>query len=89
MEIINIRKIRLLIKEQQKLYENAKICYISKEQLGDKYAKDKNYRKVRGNCHYAGEYRGAAHNICNLKYSEPKEISIVFHNGLTMIIIKE
>ena len=28
-----------------------------------------------------GKYRGAAHNICNLRYKVPKEISIVFHNG--------
>ena len=28
-----------------------------------------------------GEYRGAAHTICNLKYSVPKTTAIVFHNG--------
>ena len=36
--------------------------------------------KVRDHCHYTGEYRGAAYRICNLKYSEPKESFIVFHN---------
>ena len=30
-----------------------------------------------------GKYRGAAHNIHNLRYKIPKEISIVFHNGST------
>ena len=40
----------------------------------------KNY-KVRDHCHYTGKYRGAAHNICNLRYKVPKEIPIVFHNG--------
>ena len=24
--------------------------------------------KVRDHCHYTGKYRGAAHNICNLRY---------------------
>ena len=43
--------------------------------------KDKKYRKLRDYCHYAGEYRGAAQSICNLKYSVPKTINIVFHNG--------
>ena len=43
--------------------------------------KDKKYCKVRDHCHYTGEYKGAAHNICNLKYSVPKKILIVFHNG--------
>ena len=39
-----------------------------------------------------GEYRSAAHSICNLKYSVPKEIPIVFHNGSNYnyhFIIKE
>ena len=51
----------------------------------------KNY-KVRGHCHYTGKYRGAAHNMCNLRYKVPKEIPIVFHNGSTYdyhFIIKE
>ena len=39
-----------------------------------------------------GKYRGAAHNICNLRYKAPKEIPVVFHNGSTYdyhFIIKE
>ena len=28
-----------------------------------------------------GKYRDAAHNICNLKFSVPGKILIVFHNG--------
>ena len=43
--------------------------------------KDKKYRKVRDHCHYAGRYRGAAHSICNLKYSVPRKILIIFRNG--------
>ena len=39
-----------------------------------KYVKYKSYCKVRDHCHYAGEYRGATHSICNLKYSIPKDI---------------
>ena len=48
--------------------------------------------KVRDHCNYTGKYRGAAHNICNLRYKIPKEIPIVFHNGSTYdyhFIIKE
>ena len=51
----------------------------------------KNYN-IRDHCHYTGKYRRAAHNICNLRYKVPKEISIVFHNGSTYdyhFIIKE
>ena len=43
--------------------------------------KDKRYCKIRDHCHYAGEYTGAAHSICNLKYYLPKKIPKVFHNG--------
>ena len=44
----------------------------------------KKYCKVKDHCHYTGEYWGAAHSICNLKYSVSKQIIIVFH-----FIIKE
>ena len=67
-------------KEQHQSYENANICYICKERFEYKYAKDRKYRKFNDNSHYTGENTGAAHSICNLKFSVPKEISIVFHN---------
>ena len=41
------------------------------KQIESKYLKDKKYRRVRDHCHYIGEYRAAAHNICNLKQSIP------------------
>ena len=60
---------------------NAKICYVCRERFEDKYAKDKKYCNVRDYCYYTGEQRGPTYNICNLKYSIPKEITIIFHNG--------
>ena len=42
---------------------------------------NKKYHKVKDHCHYTGKYRGAAHDICNLRYKIPKEIPVVFHNG--------
>ena len=70
------KKMKLLTEEQKESYENSKICYICKEEL-----EDKKYCKVRDHCHYTGEYRGAVHSICNLKYSVPKNVHIVFQNG--------
>ena len=61
--------------------ENAEICYVYRKKFENKYSKDKKYRKVRVHCHYTGEYKVAAHSICNLKYSVPKKIHIFFHNG--------
>ena len=72
---------KLLTKEQQESYENAKICYICKEKCKNKQLKDKKYCKVRDHCHHTGEYRGAVNSKCNIKYSVIKEILIVFHNG--------
>ena len=46
-----------------------------------KVAKDKKYCEVRIHCCCTGEYRGAAHSICNLNFNVLKEILIVFHNG--------
>ena len=83
---------KLLTKEQQESRENAKICYICKEKLEYKFAKDEKYRKVRNHCHYTGEYRSAAYTICNLKFGVPKDISIVLHSGSKFdyhFIIKE
>ena len=75
---------------KEKIYHNKKeICYICKKEF-DK--NDKKYYKVRGHCHYTGKYRGAAHDIRNLRYKIPKEIPVVFHNGSTYdyyFIIKE
>ena len=69
----------LLTKEQQKSNENEKIC---KGKLKKKkHSKNKKYYKNESHCHYAGEHRNAVHSICNLTYSVPKEIYIVFHNG--------
>ena len=75
---------------KEEIYHNRqKICYICKKEFDNN---DKQQQKVRDHCHYRGKYRGAAHNICNLRYKGPKEIPAVFHNGSTYdyhFIIKE
>ena len=51
MKIIYFKKktMKLLTKEQQESYQNAKICYLCKEKFEIKYVKDKKYRKIYGN----------------------------------------
>ena len=73
-----------LTKEEEDNYNKENICYICK--------KDFNNDKVRDHCHFTGKYRGAAHNMCNLRYKIPKNIPVIFHNGSTYdyhFIIKE
>ena len=83
------KKIIPLTKEEKINYNDQQICYICKKEFEKSYKK---HHKVRDHCHYTGKYRGAAHNICNLRYKVPKEIPVVFHNGSTYdyhFIIKE
>ena len=57
------KKMKLLTEEQKESKENAKICYICKENFENKYLKDNKYCWVRDHCHYTSEYRSAAHRI--------------------------
>ena len=35
---------------------------------------------VRDHSHLSGKFRGAAHEVCNLKYKVPKFFPVAFHN---------
>ena len=84
MKIIDYEKKEMmpLTNEENKSYENQKLCYIWKKGFSTD-ALNKKYHKKRDHCHYTGKFRGAAHIICNLRYKTPKEIPIVFHDGST------
>ena len=59
-----------LISKERKLHCKQKICYICKKGVSTD-DDNKKYHKVRDHCHYTGEYRGAATDICNLRYKTP------------------
>ena len=46
MIIFKNKNMKLLAKEQEESYENAKICYICEEKFKNKYFKDKRHGKV-------------------------------------------
>ena len=89
-KIINYEtKKMILLTTEENIYHNKEICYICKIECNNN---DKKNYKVRDHCHYTGKNRGAAHNICHLRYKVPKDIPIVFYNGSTYdyhFIIKE
>ena len=92
-KIINYEKKEMipLTKIGEKKHNKQEVCYICKKGFSTDDS-NKKYHKVRDHCHYTGKYRGAAHDICNLRYKIPKEIPVVFHNGSTYdyhFIIKE
>ena len=41
----------------------------------------KSKRKTKDHCHYTRKFRGAAHNICNLRCKVPENIPILIHNA--------
>ena len=61
-------------KKERVMFKKATECWICK----DEFTKDS--KKVRDHCHFTGKYRGAAHDICNLKYKKPNFTPVVFHN---------
>ena len=81
-KIINYEKKKndSINKKEEKNHNKQKVCYICKKEFNTD-PNDKKHHKVNDHCHYTGKYRGAVHNICNLRYRIPKEIPIVFHNG--------
>ena len=70
-----------LTTEEKKIHRQQKVCYKCKKGFSTDGDDNKKYFKIRDHCHHTGKYRGAAHDICNLRYKIPKEISVVFHNG--------
>ena len=54
------------------VYDNSTLCHICNEELGKNIVPD--------HCHLSGMFRGAAHEVCNLKYKVPKFFPVPFHN---------
>ena len=72
-----------LTNEKNQSHHKQSICYICKREFSTNDSNEvafKKYLNIRDHCHYDGKYRGAAHNICNLRYKTPKEIPIISHN---------
>ena len=75
-----------LTDEEKASYENQQVRHICKKEFCIDKNNKKEYnlmKKVRDHCHNTGDYRGATHSICNLRYKVLKEIPAVFHNGST------
>ena len=67
-----------LTKEQKESHKNAGLCWVCNR----KFIKNSfNYKKVRDHDLYTGEYKGAAHSLCNLRYSEQRNLTTGMHNG--------
>ena len=79
-KIFNKPKDIIMTETDNKKFKESKQCWICEKTFFDG---DKNYRKVHDHCHFTGKYRGAAHSLCNLKFSiKPDKtiIPVVYHN---------
>ena len=56
----------------KKRYRETDVCHICDETIED--------NKVRDHDHLTGKFRGAAHSLCNISYTEPNFVPVVFHN---------
>ena len=72
--IINYEKKEMipLTKNKIKYILSKKFVIYTKKDLVPMMTK-KMYFKVKDHCHYTGKYRGAVHDICNLRYKIAKE----------------
>ena len=61
-----------LTPEERLSFESAKYCHICLKELKDD--------RVRDHCHFTGQYRGDAHNICNINCRRSLVIPVIFHN---------
>ena len=59
-----------LTNEENKSCRKQKVSCICKKSLVLKYYKVKDY------CHCYGTYRGAAHNVCNLRYKTARKFPV-------------
>ena len=92
-KIINYEKKEMipLRKEEKRSHNTSRRGYVCRKKFSTD-DNNKKYYKVRDHCHYTGKYRGAAHDICNLRYKILKGFLVVFNNGSTYdchFIIKE
>ena len=70
----NTKEDIIMTKETEEDFKNINICrFCEKEILSD---------KVRDHCHLTGNYRGLAHNVCNInvRQADSSFIPFAFHN---------
>jgi hypothetical protein len=72
-EIVPMR----LSSDDWRTYHSTKACHICKRPFDPT---SKTLRKVRDHDHITGEFRGAAHSLCNLNFRFSPKIPIFFHN---------
>ena len=67
----------VMTSDEEADFHKATHCYMCEELF---YEKEENWCEVRDHNHARGEYRGAAHAICNLNKRRSTHVPVFFHN---------
>ena len=70
----HFNKDMVLTKENKKDFKKADVCHICNKKYVEKDI------RVRDHCHITGNYRGSAHQDCNLNFQLTDKIPVIFHN---------
>ena len=74
----------VMTENQEASFQAATTCYMCEDVFN---VKIENLKKVRGHNHATGEYRGAAHAICNLNERRSNHIPVFFITSVDMMLI--
>jgi hypothetical protein len=64
-----------LTNDEKTIYKNTTICRLCKQEFTNP-----NNPKVRDHDHLTGKFRSGIHKNCNIKYTVPEKIPLLFHN---------
>ena len=63
-----------MTKDNEKEFQKADKCHICEKKYNETDV------RVRDHCHITGQYRGSAHQDCNLNFQITDKIPVIFHN---------
>ena len=63
-----------MTKDNEKEFQKADKCHICEKKYNETDV------RVRDHCHITGQYRGSAHQDCNLNFRITEKIPVIFHN---------
>ena len=63
-----------MTKDDEKEFQKSNKCHICEKEYTEKDI------RVRDHCHTTGQYRGSAHQDCNLNFRLTDKIPVIFHN---------
>ena len=74
----NTKKDIIMTEENEEDFRDDNICRLCEKEIL--------YNKVRDHCHLTGDYRGPAHNECNINVSQDQS-NFLYHSYFTTFLI--